>query len=204
MYNPFDKTNDRTCALIDDVSGSRSFYIGEGFYFKEKESLISYYLKILKSKIFFWKKIKVTRKISDWKFYIKDFKSEAPLPPNCSILIEKGKKVPFFYRALNGKVSYCDVEIDKTNTKGIKQIEPDIALWGNQARKKVVVTYSIKNFWDKYGDTIVFFGAATLSLVLVYLLLKKIDVIQEGARLFSESVSTLKSSSIINSTTGAP
>ena len=208
---------DIECTLIDDMSGSRKFYLGKGYFFKTYESYSSLYWRkikrtgrIFKSKLMFWRKNKnieevIKRKISDWKFYVKDFKAEAPLPPNCAVLINSsGNKTPFFHRALNGKVSYCDIEIDKPSKSRVKQIEPDIAMLGNQARKKVVDTYMVGNFWDKYKKEIMFAIAATLSLVLIFLVLKKVDIIQEAARVFNEAATTVKSSSVINYNTTAP
>jgi hypothetical protein len=195
-------TKDIECVLIDDMSGSRKFYTGKGYYYKVYESFSSLYWRKLKNT---FKKGKIKRNISEWKFYIKEFEAEAPLPPNCAVLINsKGDKTPFFHRALNGKVSYLDIEIDKPSKSRVKQIEPDIAMWGNQARKKVVDTYQVGNFWDKYKKEIMFAIAATLALVLIFLTLKKVDIIQEAARIFSEAATTIKSSSVINYNTTAP
>lgn len=204
------------CGLIDDSTGLRTFSLGKGDYYKKIEPLTSFYKRkvnrvgrIIKRKLLFWKKDKteepkIQREISEWKFWIYDWKQEAPVPPNCGSCIQAGGgKVPFFYRDLNSKTFFCKIKFNK-KSGNVKQIEPDVQMWGYRARKKLILTYTFKDWWDKYKDAIMFFGSAVLALVLVYLLIKKVDILTVLGDIIKSSAETIKASSIINSTTGAP
>lgn len=156
-----------------------------------------------------------------WDFRFKGLK-EITSPPPYKILMTgtKGGNIAVYYQNSAGELYPCQVsiiepmgeeeiemevilpngKIGKVRTKiakcQLKIIEPDIALWSSQQAEKDRQTFGNQTWWDKYGNQVLFFGAATLTLVLIYLVLKKIDIIQEAARLFKESAEYLKASGI--------
>lgn len=161
------------------------------------------------------------KKTDIWDFRFKALK-EVTSPPPYKILLTgtKGGNVALYYQNSAGELYPCEIEIieptedeeqrlkcilpdgstgivtTKVAKCKMKIIEPDIALWSTQQHKMNRETFGNKTWWDKYGNQVLFFGAATLTLVLIYLVLKKIDVIQEAARLFKEAVETLKASGV--------
>lgn len=156
-----------------------------------------------------------------WDFRFKKLK-EVVAPPPYKVLLpgEGGTNVAVYAQNSAGELYPCDIEVifpkeyeeeevEVLNEDGttsimkqkiakckLKIIEPDIALWSTQQDMKLMETYGNKNWWDKYGNYVMFFGTALLVIVLLFLVLKKIDVVQEAARLFKESAQILKTSGV--------
>lgn len=161
------------------------------------------------------------KKTNLWDFRFKSLK-EIKSPPPYKVLLTglKGNNVAVYYQNSAGELYPCEVEVIEPKEEEevdmevlmpdgkigivktkiakckLKIIEPDIALWSTQMDEKLIETYGNKTWWDKYGNQVLFFGAAALTLVLIYLVLKKIDVVAEAARLFRESIDYLKASGV--------
>lgn len=161
------------------------------------------------------------KKTNLWDFRFKTLK-EITAPPPYKILLAglKGKNVAPYYQNSAGELYPCEIEViepqeyeekeleiplpdgriglikTKVAKCKLKVIEPDIALWSTQMDEKLLQTYGNKTWWEKYGNQVIFFGTAVLVLVLIYLVLKKIDVVGEAARLFKETAEYLKQSGI--------
>jgi hypothetical protein len=161
------------------------------------------------------------KKTNLWDYRFKSLK-ETTSPPPYKVLLTgvKGGNIAVYYQNSAGELYPCEVnlieptgeeevemevilpngKIGKVKTKiakcQLKIIEPDIALWSTQMDEKLLSTYGNQTWWDKYGNQVLFFGTATLIIVLIYLVLKKIDVVGEAARLFKESIEYLKASAV--------
>lgn len=157
------------------------------------------------------------KKTNMWDFRFKGLK-ETVSPPPYKVLLTgtKGGNVAAYYQNSAGELYPCEVEIiepmgeeekemkvllpdgttgivkTKVATCKMKIIEPDIALWSTQMDEKLIETYGNKTWWDKYGNQVLFFGTCTLVLVLIYLVLKKIDVVQEAADAFRAALEYAK------------
>lgn len=168
-----------------------------------------------------WASYTKDKKTNLWDFRFKSLK-EVTSPPPYKVLMTgtKGGNVAIYYQNSAGELYPCEIEIiepvgeeevemevilpngnmGKVRTKvakcQLKIIEPDIALWSSQQHEKDRQTFGNQTWWDKYGNQVLFFGTATLVLVLIYLVLKKIDVVQEAAQLFKQTAEYLKSSGI--------
>lgn len=161
------------------------------------------------------------KKTNLWDFRFKLLKEVASPPPYKVLLTgTKGNNVAVYYQNSAGELYPCEVEVieptgeeeqemevilpdgkigyvtTKVAKCKLKIVEPDIALWSSQMDEKLLRTYGHQTWWDKYGNQVLFFGTVLLTLVLIYLVLKKIDVVQEAARLFKESAEYLKQSGI--------
>jgi hypothetical protein len=161
------------------------------------------------------------KKNSLWDFKLQKGKDTLMPPPDQTLLVgASGNNVAPFYQNSAGELYPCKLEISKPEhweeieveqkmpdgkyqtikTKvaklQIKVIEPDIALWGTMRAEKNRQVYGNQNFWDKYGNHIMFFGTACLTLALIFMVLKRIDVVEEAARLFREAAEVLKASSV--------
>jgi len=156
-----------------------------------------------------------------WDFKFKKLK-ETVAPPAYKALLpgEGGKNVAVYAQNSAGELYPCMVdvefpeekveeEVEVLNGDGttslqkqkvakckLKVIEPDIALWATQQSQRIRETFGNKTWFDKYGNYVMFFGTAMLVIVLIFLVLKKIDVVGEAARLFNEAATTLKASSV--------
>lgn len=161
------------------------------------------------------------KKTNIWDFRFKSLK-ETTSPPPYKVLLTgtKGGNVALYYQNSAGELYPCEVEIieprddEEQRMKVIlpdgktgwirttvakckmKIIEPDIALWAATQDEKLMETFGNKTWWDKYGNQVLFFGAATLTLVLIYLVMKKIDVVKEAADMFKQAVDALKQSGV--------
>lgn len=182
--------------IISDRQGATRFFLDWGVYSKDKKTNL-------------------------WDFKLKDLKEKLMPPPDSCMLVGKGgRNVIMWYQSSAGEIYPCKLEIQKpivmeevaTEVTGqdgkvsivmqkvakayVKVIEPDIALWGALNDEKLMSVYGHTTWWDKYGNQVMFFGAAVLTLALIFMVLKKIDIVQEAARLFSEAAQTLKASSV--------
>ena len=161
------------------------------------------------------------KKTNVWDFRFKGLK-EITSPPPYKVMLTglKGGNVVMYYQNSAGELYPCEVEViepkefeekelevilpngqvgyvkQKVAKCKLKIIEPDISLWSTQMDQKLIETYGNKTWWDKYGNQVLFFGAAILTIVLIYLVLKKIDVVAEAARMFKETVEYMKQSGI--------
>jgi hypothetical protein len=187
--------------ILSKRSGTLKFFMDKASYSKDKATNI-------------------------WDFRFKGLRETAAPPPYKILLTGvKGNNVATYFQNSAGELYPCEVEIieptgEETqevevllpNGKTIKTqmqvakckmkiIEPDIALWSCQMDDKLLSTYGNKTWWDKYGNYVMFFGTATLVLVLIYLVLKKIDVVKEAAQLFRDSATYLKQSAITTPST---
>lgn len=181
--------------IISDRNGATRFFIDYGAYSKDKKTNL-------------------------WSFKLLSQKEKLMSPPDkCLLVGSNGNNVIPWYQSSAGQLYPCMLEIVKpvtyeyqdvevTNPDGsvgiqkqkiakcfVKVIEDDIQLWSNLADEKLEQTFGHKTFWDQYGNQIMFFGAAVLTLALIFMVLKKIDVVQEAARLFNDAAQTLKASS---------
>lgn len=161
------------------------------------------------------------KKTNIWDFRFKGLK-ETTSPPPYKVLLTgtKGANIAIYYQNSAGELYPCEVEIVEPTGEEVREmevllpngkvgivktkvakcklkiIEPDIALWSTQMDEKLLETYGNKTWWDKYGNQVLFFGAATLTIVLIYLVLKKIDVVKEAADQFKSAVEYLKASGV--------
>lgn len=181
---------------IADRNGSTRFFLDWAAYSKDKRNNL-------------------------WDFRLQKAKETLMPPPDqCLMVGEGGRNVAMHYQNSAGEIYPCEVEIVKPNQwdeietevkqpdgsfklvtqkiakAKVKVIEPDIALWGTVRAQKIRETYGHQTWWDKYGNQVMFFGAAVLTLALIFMVLKKIDIVQEAARLFAEASQTLKQSAV--------
>ena len=168
------------------------------------------------------------KKTNNWDFRFKSLK-EIAAPPPFKVLLTgtKGDNVALYYQNSAGELYPCELEIIEPKAEEekemkvilpggkiglvkslvakckLKVIEPDIALWSTQMDQKILDTYGNRSWWDKYGNQVLFFGTATLVLVLIFLVLKKVDVIQEASDAIREALKTFKSTGT-SATSSAP
>ena len=161
------------------------------------------------------------KKTNIWDFRFKSLK-EITSPPPYKVLLTgtKGGNVAVYYQNSAGELYPCAVEIiepmedeekkmkvllpdgttgivrTKVATCKMKIIEPDIALWSTQMDEKLIETYGNKTWWDKYGNQVLFFGAATLTLVFIFLVMKKIDVVKEASDAFRAALEYAKTTGL--------
>jgi len=182
--------------IISDRQGATRFFLDWGLYAKDKKTNL-------------------------WDFKLKDLKEKLmPPPDNCMLVGKGGRNVITWYQSSAGEIYPCKLEIQKpvvmeevatevTDPDGkvrivmqrvakayVKVIEPDIALWSALNDEKLMATYGHETWWQKNGPMVMFFGAAVLTLALIFMVLKKIDVVSEAARLFNEAATTLKAGSV--------
>lgn len=182
--------------IISDRQGATRFFLDWGLYAKDKKTNL-------------------------WDFKLKDLKEKLmPPPDNCMLVGKGGRNVITWYQSSAGEIYPCKLEIQKpvtmveeevevTQPDGkvvlvrqkvakayVKVIEPDIALWSALNDEKLMATYGHESWWQKNGPMVMFFGAAVLTLALIFMVLKRIDVVEEAARLFAEAAQTLKAGSV--------
>ena len=158
------------------------------------------------------------KRTNNWDFRFKSLKEIASPPPYRMLLTgTKGNNVAVYYQNSAGELYPCEVEVIEPmegseqeievilpdGKKGfvttkvaqckMKIIEPDIALWSTQMDQKLLDTYGNKTWWDKYGNQVLFFGTATLVLVMIFLVLKKVDVIKEASGAIQDALKVFKS-----------
>ena len=112
-------------------------------------------------------------------------------PPSFDYLVPSAGGNVIFLRQISQKDLHPIRQIVEENELKLRGIEPDVSLWGITIMQRNRQMFQKKGFMEQYLSMIIFGVVATFIVVLIYILLKRFDVLQAVAASLKDAAQIL-------------